>query len=116
LAVGIGLRHATPLWVPILLAVAAVERSVLAESGIAVSQRISAVLDMALFALPAVGLAARMLRMTDEQWSRWSPLGSALYAAGDATAEGRHLRAGYGRDRDPRMGVAGSHKMQDRVQ
>ena len=68
LAVGLVLRRATGLWIPVLLAVAAVERSVLAETGIAVSQRMFAVLDMLLFAIPAAGLAARMVRMSDEEW------------------------------------------------
>jgi serine/threonine protein kinase len=93
LAVDLVLRRATGLWVPILLAVAAIERTVVAEAGLAVSQRTLAVLDMVLFAIPAAGLAARMLRMTDEEWGRWMPLDSPPTAAGDEPAEERAAAA-----------------------
>jgi hypothetical protein len=85
LAVGLVLRRATALWIPVLLTLAAVERSVLAETGLALSQRMFAVLDMLLFAIPAAGLAARMLRMSDEEWGRWIPLDGLLARAGDAS-------------------------------
>jgi hypothetical protein len=39
-----------------------------------VSPRVLAVLDMALFAIPAIGIAIRILQFTDEQWARWIPL------------------------------------------
>ncbi len=77
LAVGLVLRGATPMWIPILLAVSAGIRGVLGESGIDLSQRALSVLDMALFAIPAIGLAIRILRFSDEDWARWMPLEGA---------------------------------------
>ena len=74
LAAGLALRRATPMWIPVLLAVSAVVRTVVGESGIDLSQRVLAVLDMALFALPAIGIAIRILQFSDEQWARWAPL------------------------------------------
>jgi hypothetical protein len=74
LAVGLVLRRATPMWIPVLLAVAAVVRTLVGELGVDVSPRVLAVLDMALFAIPAIGIAIRILQFTDEQWARWIPL------------------------------------------
>ena len=77
LAVGLVLRGATPMWIPILLAISAGVRGVLGESGIDLSERALTVLDMALFAIPAIGIAICMLRLSDEEWARWAPLDGA---------------------------------------
>ena len=74
LAVGLVLRGATPMWIPILLAISAGVRGVLGESGIDLSERALTVLDMALFAIPAIGIAIRILQFSDEDWARWTPL------------------------------------------
>jgi hypothetical protein len=60
-----------------LLAVSAGVRGVLGQSGIDLSERVLTVLDMALFAIPAIGIAIRILRFSDEDWARWTPLDDA---------------------------------------
>jgi hypothetical protein len=74
-AVDLVLRRATAMWIPVLLGIAAAVRGVLAESGIDLSQRVLTLVDTALFAIPAIGLAIRILRFSDEEWSWWAPLG-----------------------------------------
>ena len=62
------------MWIPLLLAISAGVRGVLGESGIDLSQRVLTLLDMALFAIPAIGIAIRILRFSDEDWAQWTPL------------------------------------------
>jgi hypothetical protein len=78
LAAGLVLRRATGLWVPAMLAVSAIVRTVIGETGIDLSERVLAVIDMVAFTVPAVGLALALLRLSDEQWARWIPLEEPL--------------------------------------
>jgi hypothetical protein len=74
LAVGLIQRRVTAMWIPVLLVLGAVVRTVIGQIGLDLDPRTLGVLDMALFAIPAVGIGMRILRLTDAEWSRWIPL------------------------------------------